>query len=91
MMGIPVNGFSYICGDNKSVLANASTPESALRKKSVSVAYNFVREGSAADEWRATYVDTNDNLADLLTKPLFGEKRKSLVKRILHHLYEWRV
>ena len=87
-MGIPVNGFSYIYGDNKSVLTNASIPESVLRKKSVSVAYNFVREGSAADEWRVTYVDTKDNLADVLTKPLFGEKRRYLVQRISHHLYD---
>lgn len=42
MMGIAINGPSYIYGDNKSVLSNASLPDSVLRKKSVSIAYNFV-------------------------------------------------
>ena len=48
MMGISIHGFSYIYGDNKSVLTNASLPDSVLKKKSVSIAYNFVREGSSA-------------------------------------------
>ena len=76
MMGIPVDGPAYIFGDNKSVLANTTIPDSTLKKKSQSIAYHFVREGVARDEWRTTYVNTNDNEADLLTKLLpFGEKR----------------
>ena len=86
-MGIEVNGPAYIYGDNKSVLSNASVPESVLKKKSNSIAYNFVREGSSSDEWRVTYVNTNDNVADLLTKPLSGEKRKAFIRRLLYHLY----
>jgi len=39
-----------------------------------------VREGSASDEWRVAYVNTHENVADLLTKPLGGEKRKSFVR-----------
>ena len=36
-----------------------------------------MREGTARDEWRATYINTNDNRSDLLTNPLpHGEKRK---------------
>ena len=50
MMGIPVDGPAFIYGDNKSVLSNASIPESVLKKKSNSVAYNFFEEGSASDE-----------------------------------------
>ena len=47
MMGIPISGCSYISGDNQSVLANSTIPESVLRKKSQSIAYHFVREGVA--------------------------------------------
>ena len=86
MMGIPVEGPSYIFGDNKSVLVNSSKPDSVLKKKSVSIAYHFVREGSAADEWRISYVESTKNVADLLTKPLSNEKRMKLIKRILHHI-----
>ena len=88
MMGILVNGPSLIFGDNQSVLSNATKPDSTLKKKSLSIAYHFVREGTAAGEWLLTYVNTNDNVADILTKPLpGGEKRRLVVKMLLHHIY----
>ncbi len=33
MIGVPFTNPSYIYGDNKSAIANSSTPESALKKK----------------------------------------------------------
>ena len=88
MMGIPVEGCSYIHADNKSVLANASIPDSTLKKKSQSIAYHFVREGAARDEWRTAYVNTHDNEADLLTKVLpSGKKRRGFVRNLLHHIF----
>ena len=88
MMGIPVEGPAYIYGDNQSVLANTTIPDSTLKKKSQSIAYHFVREGAARDEWRTAYVNTNENEADLLTKLLpSGEKRKGFVRSILHHIF----
>ena len=88
MMGIPIDGPSYIYGDNQSVLANTTVPESTLKKKSQSIAYHFVREGAARGEWRTTYIRTDDNESDLLTKVLAGEKRKKFVSSLLHHIYE---
>ena len=88
MLGIPCDGPSYVFGDNQSVLANTSIPDSTLKKKSQSIAYHFVREGCAKDEWRTAYVNTHDNPADLLTKPLpHGTKRTSFVKMILQHIF----
>ena len=89
MMGIPVEGPAFIYGDNQSVLANSTIPDSTLKKKSQSICYHFVREGAARDEWRTTYVNTHDNEADLLTKVLpHGEKRKGFVRCILHHVFD---
>ena len=88
MMGIAIDGPAYIYGDNQSVLANTTTPHSVLKKKSNAIAYHFVREGCARDEWRTTYVNTNSNPADMLTKPLpSGEKRVRFAQMLLHHLY----
>jgi hypothetical protein len=88
MMGIPVVGPAYIQGDNQSVLANTTIPDSTLKKKNQSIAYHMVREGAARDEWRTTYVNTNDNESDLLTKLLpSGEKRKGFVRNVLHHIF----
>ncbi len=89
MMGIPINGPAYILGDNQSVLCNTSIPDSTLKKKSQSIAYHFVREGVARDEWRTAYVNTNDNPSDLLTNPLpAGGKREKFVQMILHHIFD---
>lgn len=86
MMGIPCSQPSLVYGDNKSVLANASMPDSVLKKKAHSIAYNFVREGVVRKEWLLAYVNTKDNIADFLTKPLSGEQRMKLVRQVLHHL-----
>ena len=57
MMGIPCEGPTYIFGDNQSVLANTSNPDSMLKKKSQSIAYHFVREGIARGEWMTTCIN----------------------------------
>lgn len=89
MMGIPVVGPTFIYGDNQSVLANTTIPESTLKKKSQSIAYHYVREGVARDEWRTSYVNTHENESDLLSKVLpAGEKRRKFVRRLLHHVYD---
>jgi hypothetical protein len=82
MMEIAVNGPCYICGDNQSVLANTTERGSPLKKKSQSIAYHFVREGVANDEWRTSYVSTHENEADLLTKLLpAGEKEMGICEK----------
>ena len=87
MMGVPTELPSYVFGDNKSVLANTSVPHSALKKKSCSVSYHFVREGVARDEWRVEYISTDNNPSDLLSKPVpGGSKRSKLVGMTLHHI-----
>lgn len=87
MMGIPVEGPCYIFGDNQSVLANTCNPGSQLKKKSNAICYHFVREGCARGEWIATYIKSEYNIADLLTKPLpSGEKRFYFVRKILLYI-----
>jgi hypothetical protein len=79
MMGIPVESHTYVY--NQSVLANTTMPHSNLKKKSNAIAFHFVREGTARDEWRTTYINTHDNPSDMLTKPLpSGEKRRKFLK-----------
>ena len=42
MMGISCDDPMFIYGDNQSVLANTTIPDSTLKKKSQSIAYHFV-------------------------------------------------
>ena len=88
MMGIPVNNPCFIFGDNQSVLWNTTVPESMLKKLSSSVAYQFVREGASLDQWRTSYVNINDNPADLMTKTLSsGLNRYRKVRMIMYDIY----
>ena len=88
MMGIPVEDAAYIFGDNQSVLANTTNPGSTLKKKCAAVAYHVVREGVARGEWVTAYINTHDNIADLLTKPMAsGEKRNGFVKKIYNTFF----
>jgi hypothetical protein len=87
MFGVPVESPAYVFGDNQSVLSNSSNPHSVLKKKSSSIAYHFVREGVAKNEWRTTYLNTHLNPADLCTKSLpGGEKRTRFTGYFLHYL-----
>ncbi len=87
MMGIKVDEPTFIFGDNKPVLYNTTSPGSTLKKKSNAIFYHFVREGVAQDEWRTAYVGLDDNVADMLTKPLSGPKQVKFFRMILQHIY----
>ena len=89
MMGVPIDGPTYIFGDNMSVIFNTSRPSSQLKKKSNSVCYHAVREAVAMKECITTHIPTLLNFSDLLTKVLYGRKRKNLVNGILYDLYEY--
>ena len=87
MMGIPVELSTYVFGDNKSVLANTSVPHSVLKKKSSSIAYHFVCEGVAKDDWRTAYLHTDLNPADMGTKSLPGGiDRTKFPSYLLHYV-----
>ena len=80
MMGVPIDGYCHTCVDNNSVVMNASRPESTLKKKSNSVAYNYVRSKAAADVLRIEWEGTKTNVADMLTKVHTGPEREALAK-----------
>ena len=41
MFGVPVDGPAFIYGDNQSVLANTTKPESTIKKKSQTLLITF--------------------------------------------------
>ena len=84
MMGVPLDGATYIKADNMSVIHNCSKPASTLKKKSVSIAYHYCRERIAAGVCSVTYVNTLENLADMFTKSQPGVVRRRLVEQVLY-------
>ena len=68
--GIPLDGPTLLFGDNLGVVQQASFVDADLTKKHVAISYHLVREAIAAGTILPYWVGTNDNLADILTKPL---------------------
>ncbi len=70
MIGVNIDGPAIMLGDNMSVILNTSVPSSVLKKKHNAIAYHKVREAIAASIIRFHHVRSEDNIADVLTKPL---------------------
>ena len=85
MMGVRLDGPCHVKADNMSVIHNCSKPASQLKKKSNSIAYHYVRERCAGKHpvCSVTYVKSEDNISDMLTKSQPGPVRKRLAEKIL--------
>ena len=70
MLGVELEKTSLMLGDNMSVILNTTLPSSMLKKKHNAIAYHCVREAIAAKIISFVHVSSQDNLADVLTKPL---------------------
>ncbi|MEM7375847.1 MAG: Ty1/Copia family ribonuclease HI [Bacteroidota bacterium] len=74
MIGVPIEGPALMLGDNQSVILNTSVPSSILKEKHNAMAYHRVREAVAARIVKFAHIESQENLADCLTKPLDGVK-----------------
>jgi hypothetical protein len=68
--------------DSKSALALAKNPVFHERNKHIRVRYHFIRSCLDEGSVRANYINTQDQLADFLTKPLGRIKFQELHARI---------
>jgi hypothetical protein len=84
MMGISIDGPTYMLCNNISVVNNTTALESVLKKKSNSIAYHAVPEAVAMQELLIVDVKSEDHLADVMTKVLpNGAKRDNLIQGML--------
>ena len=88
MMGIPIEGPSYIYGDNMYVIQNTQRPENTIRKNSNSICYHDTRKSVAMGEALTTHIPTGDNRADLLIKGLYGKKWGYHVSNLIYSIYD---
>ena len=73
-------------GDNKSVVINTTIPSSVLKKKHCTIAYHQTREAVAARAIRFCHIESEINVADVLTKPLPNPVFHSLIRPFLFRL-----
>ena len=70
MLGCQLEPSSMLLGDNMAVVLNTTIPSSALKKKHQACNYHKVRESIAAGFIKFAHIRSEENVADLLTKPL---------------------
>ena len=78
-----MDGLALLLGDNLSVVLNTTVPSSALKKQHNAIAYHRVWEGIAGGIICFSCVSSEENLADIMTKPLLSTKFYPLVKELL--------
>jgi hypothetical protein len=82
-LGVSLDGPALMLGDNMSVVLNTSVPSSVLKKKHNAIAYHRVREAIAAKILRFAYIRSEENVSDILTKPLANQAFHYLAKKLL--------
>jgi hypothetical protein len=84
MFGIPLDDLTLVFCDNQAVVLNSTQTETTLKCKHVSITYHRCREAQAAGHIWIGFINSTDNLADILTKILPGPKLRRLSELIFH-------
>ena len=69
-LGVPVEGRTFLWGDNLGSLTSQDNPGAQCKKKHSQVAFHYVRECNAAGIIDVRKIHTDFNLSDPFTKPL---------------------
>ena len=83
MLGCNLEESSLLVGDNMAVVLNTTIPSSALKKKHQACNYHKVRESIGGGFIKFGHIRSENNLADLLTKPLVKAKFEKLTSQCL--------
>ena len=81
--GVPLDGPSWMFGDNKSVVTSSAVPHSRLSKRWNALSHHRVREAIAGRWLRFEHVPGMENPADILTEPLLWFTLKVHVELLL--------
>jgi transposase InsO family protein len=84
-LGVELEVPIFIFGDNTSAIALAKNPVFHQRSKHIDIKHHFLREHIKAGTVRLFYVDTKQNVADVLTKLTSAPVFNSLVSRLVYH------
>ena len=83
MLGARVDHPARLLGDNKSVILNTSVPSSMLNKKHLSCSYHRIREAVAGRMLTFHHISSENNISDIMTKPLGRMKHQTLMNRLI--------
>ena len=66
-MGVPMDGPSWMLGDNEGVVKSSVIPASTLKKRHNALSYHTVRASIAAGFVKFRHIPSQANIADCLT------------------------
>jgi hypothetical protein len=67
-IGVPIEGPTFLFGDNESVVKSSTVPDSRLGKRHCGLSYHFAREAIAANVVSFHHIPSELNPADILSK-----------------------
>ena len=81
-VGLPLPSTSTIFSDNQAAVSIAHHPEHHTRMKHINIAHHFLRDLVQDSVLNLVYIKTEDNLADIFTKPLPKKVHQDLMYKI---------
>ena len=81
-LGFDVSKPTLILSDNQGSIALAKNPEHHARSKHIDVRHHYLREQVAARAIQLQYINTEEMVADLLTKPLPRDHHRTLANEM---------
>ena len=81
-LGYGQAGATKIYDDNQGCIAMSENPVMHQRTKHIDIRHHFVRERVESGDIKLEYVPTEEQLADLLTKPLLRNRVISLREQV---------
>jgi hypothetical protein len=89
MMGVAIDGPTYVYGNNMRVVHNTQRPEYVPKKKSNTIRYHTERESAAMRESIIGNIPSVNNPADICNKAVpGGKKRDHLIGLLLHDIVD---
>jgi hypothetical protein len=82
-LGFPQRSPTVIYEDNQGCLYLSENSGVQQRTKHIDIRYHFIREHVESEEIKLEYIRTDEQLADLLTKPLSRQRVVVLSKKLL--------
>jgi len=76
-------GPTAIHEDNRGCIDMSANPVNFKRSKHIDIRYHYIRERVMSNDVKLTYIPTQDQLADLLTKPLPKPRTQALRDSVL--------
>ncbi len=83
MLGVRLDGPSWLLGDNKTVVNSSTLPHSTLSKRWNAISYHRCREAISANIVRFEHISGSSNPADLMTAARPWSKAKQFLEPLL--------